>query len=217
MKRVFLILCLTAITTLPLRNASITKTQGTALLALQSVASNTVVISSAQDVSTKLAATVFIHFGRRATTALTEGCDFRIEASSKSTLDGHWYPLTSFKTETAASESEALTANEAAGATVLEVASTTNLAVGDIIYIDNTTIANAEFHRVTAVNLNVSITIEDPLVNGQNVMTLFDRAEMYVASLDLTAVGRLRLVANCSNTGQAVAVESHMVTGDSIQ
>jgi phosphotransferase system HPr-like phosphotransfer protein len=35
-------------------------------------------------------------------------------------------------------------------------------------------------------------------------------------SLDLTAVGRIRLVADGKNTGQAVAAEAYIVTADSI-
>lgn len=196
--------------------ATITKTQGTSLLSLQSVASNTVVISSAQDVSTKLAATVFIHFGRRATSALTTGMEFRIEASSKSSGEGHWYPMASFRTAVAAAESEAVSGTVSSGTNVITVASTTNLVVGDIIFIDNGTIGNSEWGRIKAVSTNTSVTIEDNLVNAQTGATIYDQAEMFVAQLDLTAVGRLRLVADGSGTGQAVAVEAHMVTGDSI-
>jgi hypothetical protein len=196
--------------------ATITKTQGTSLLSLQSVASNTVVISSAQDVSTKLAATVFIHFGRRAATALTEGMEFRVEASSKSSGDGHWYPLAVFKTAIAASETEAVSGTVSSGTNVITVASTTNLVAGDLIYIDNGTIANSEWGRIKSIATNTSVTIEDNLVNAQTSSTIYDQAEFFAAQLDLTAVGRLRLVVDGRNTGQAVAVEAHMVTGDSI-
>lgn len=196
--------------------ATISKTQGTSLLSLQSVASNTVVISSAQDVSTKLAATVFIHFGRRATTALTEGMEFRIEASSKSTGDGHWYPVAAFKTAVAAAESEAVSGTVSSGTNVITVASTTNLVAGDLIYIDNGTIGNSEWGRVKSIVAATSVTIEDNLVNAQTGATIYDQAEFYVAQIDLSAIGRLRLVADGRNTGQAVAVEAHMVTADSI-
>jgi hypothetical protein len=196
--------------------STITKTQGTQLLALQSVASNTVVISSAQDVSTKLAATIGIHFGRRAATALTEGMEFRIEASMKSSGDGFWFPLASFKTAIAAAESEAVSGTVSSGTNVITVASTTNLVAGDLVFIDNGTIANSEWGRVKSIVSNTSITIEDNLVNPQTGATIYDQAEFYVAQIDLTAVGRIRLVCDGRNTGQAVAVQAFMVTGDSI-
>lgn len=196
--------------------ATITKTQGTSLLTLQSLASNSVVISSVQDVSTKLAATIFMHFGRRATTALTEGLEFRIEGSSKSSADGHWFPLATFKTQIATSETEAVSGTVNAGTNVITVASTTNLTAGDIVYIDNGTIANSEWGRVKSISANTSITIEDNLVNAQTSSNIYDQAEMFVAQIDLTAIGRIRVVADGRNTGQAVAVEVYMVTGDSI-
>jgi len=196
--------------------STLSKTQGTSLLSLQSLASNSVVISSAVDVSTKLAATVGIHFGRRIATALTEGVEFRIEASTKSSGDGHWYPLAVFKTAIATSEAEAVSGTVASGTNVITVASTTNLVAGDKVYIDNGTIANSEWGRIKSIVGSTSITIEDNLVNAQTGATIYDQAEFYVASLDLTAVGRIRLVVDGRNTGQAVAVEAHIVTADSI-
>lgn len=217
----FAVLILSLLLAWPLRPAvTVNKTQGTSLLALQSVASNTVVISSAQDVSTKFSASVYIHFGRRATTALTEGCEFRVEGSAKSSTDGFWWPLATFKTGIATSETEAATGTNNAGQNVITVASTTNLVVGDIVYIDNTTIGNGEFHRIKSLVTNTSITLEDNLNNAQSsgAATIYDQAEMFATGdIPLTSIGRIRLVANCSNTGQAVAVEAFMTTGDSLQ
>src|ERR1035437_8884818 len=70
---------------------SIQKTASSSILAVQTVTSNTVAISSVQSLLTKLAATVFIHFGRAATTALTEGAELRVEASSQASGDGFWF------------------------------------------------------------------------------------------------------------------------------
>jgi len=50
--------------------STISKTAGTSLLALQSVAAGAVAMSAPLDVSTKLGATVLIHFGRRGNTVL---------------------------------------------------------------------------------------------------------------------------------------------------
>jgi hypothetical protein len=196
--------------------ATITKTQGTSLLALASIASNTVSVGSAVDVSTKLACTVFIHFGRRAATALTEGMEFRIEASAKSSGDGFWWPLTAFKTQIATSEAEAVSGTVTAGTNIITVASTANLVAGDLIYIDNGTIGNSEWGRIKSISSNTSVTIEDNLLNAQTGATIYDQAEYFVAQLDLTAIGRIRIVADGRNTGQAVAAEAFMATGDSI-
>lgn len=188
--------------------ATLNKSVGNTLLSLQSVSSNTVVISSALDVSTKFSAWITIHFGRRATTALTEGLEFRIEGSSKSSGDGHWHVLAAFKTLITAAESEAVSGTVASGTNVITVASTTNLTRGDMVYLDNSTIANSEWGRVKSISANTSITIEDNLVNAQTGSTIYDQGEMFNALIDLSAVTRLRLVADGSNTGQAVAVEA---------
>lgn len=196
--------------------SSWTKTQSTSLLSLQSIASNTVVLSSVQDVSTKFAAFIGVHFGRRATTALTAGARVRIEGSTKSSGDGFWFPLAEFLSAIATSESEAVSGTVSSGTNVITVASTTNLVAGDMIYIDNSTIGNSEWGRIKSISANVSVTIEDNLVNAQTGSTLFDQAELYTSYLDLSAVGRIRVVADFSGTGQACAVQAFMVTADSI-
>jgi hypothetical protein len=69
---------------------------------------------------------------------------------------------------------------------------------------------------VKAISTNTSITLEDNLANAQTGSTIYDSAEYFVAQLDLSSIGRLRLVVDGRNTGQAVAVEAFMVTADSI-
>jgi hypothetical protein len=196
--------------------ATFSKTQGTTLLSLQSVASNTVVISSAADVTTKMSGTVGIHFGRRSASALNSGVEFRIEASVKSSGDGYWFPLAVFRTALAAVSSEAVSGTVNAGTNVITVADTTGLTERDIIYIDNSTIANSEWGRIKDISAGTSVTIEDNLVNAQTGSTMYDGAELFTAQLDLSSVGRLRLVVDACDTGQAVAVEALMVTADSI-
>lgn len=196
--------------------ATITKTQGTSLLAPQSVASAAVLISSVLDVSTKFAATIFIHFGRRVVASLSAGCVIRVEASAKSSGEGHWFPIAEFLSDLTINESEAVSGTASAGATTVSVASTANLAAGDKVYFDNGTIANSEWHRIKSIVTNTSVTLEDALVNAQTGATIYDRAEFFVAQIDCTAIGRLRVVVDNTGTGQAIAVEAEAVTGDSI-
>lgn len=193
-----------------------TKTIQTAPISLQSVASGAVVVSSVIDVSTIFAACFFVHFGRRATTALTVPTNFRIEGSAKSSGDGHWFPLAIVSSEIAAAESEAVSGTEAAGSTVIEVASTTNLTVGDIVYFDNGTIANSEWGRIKAVSTNTSITLEEGIVNAQTGATIFDQGQIITIPVDLSLVKRVRVVVDNAGTGQAIAAEVEMITLDSI-
>lgn len=196
--------------------ADITKTVGTSVLALQTVAASTVVISSAVSTANKLAATLFIHFGREAETAAGAGVNIRIEASSKSSGEGHWYPVAMFTTAFAACVSEAVSGTEGIGETVIGAASTTGFTAGDIIFFLNGTIANSEWHRVKSIVTNTSVTLEDALVFAQTGSTFYDSAEMFVAHIDLSAISRIRVVADGSLFTQAFAIEVDMITGDSI-
>lgn len=199
--------------------ASPSKTQGTSVLSLQSVATANVVASSAVDVSTKFAGTMMIHFGRRATAALTAAVIFRIEASAKSSGDGFWFPLYQWSSQTVAANSITPSGTNASGQNVITTTTTAG-AIGDLVYIDNTTIANSEFQRVKAISANTSITLEDNLANAQNngSATVYNKAEWWAIPLDLSAIGRIRLVVDTASgpSGQNIAVEAFVVTEDSV-
>lgn len=196
-----------------------TKTIQTALLSLQSVASAAVVKSSALAVTGTLSAAVYVHFGRRAATALTVGTIVRIEGSAKASGDGHWFVIggAQFISNIAAVGIEAVSGTCNAGQAVIAMASTTGFAVRDIVFIDNGTIANSEWGRIKAVDPNVSITLEDNLVNAQTGATVYAGAQMFCApGIDLSGVTRLRAVVDNVGTGQDVAVEVQIITCDSI-
>jgi hypothetical protein len=196
--------------------ASIQKTQGITLYPLELLAANAVGISPAYDVPNTLAASIFVHVGRTDTSGdLTNGIEIRVEASAKSSGNDQWFPLAIFKTGRTVPESEVITV-AASGTRNLTVASTTNLAKGDIIFVKHSTLELSEFHRVKATTPNATVHIVDPIANTQTSSTIYDQAEMFVAQLDLTAIGRIRLVADGSGGGRTFAVEAYMVTGDSI-
>lgn len=197
-------------------SVSLAKSVGTPIWAPQSLASNSVLISSVIDVSAKFALTLFLHFGRRAATALTTAVTFRIEASAKASGDGHWFPVATYVTKIAAVTSQAVNGTCASGQNVVAMTSTTGMTVGDIVYIDNGTIANSEWHRIKTVTSNTSITLEDNLVSAQTGATVYPAAEMFPAQIDCSAITRVRVVVDGSGTGQAVAVEGEYVTSDSI-
>lgn len=194
------------------------KTVGTSVLALQTVASNTVVISSAIDVSTAFAGWVTIHFGREVATALTLGAIFRIEGSSATSGDGYWFPLCIFQSVVTACADEVVTGTNSAGQNIVTCASTTGFAAEAQVFFLNTTIGNSEWGRVKSIVANTSVTLEDNLLFAQNsgASTMYTLAEYYQAKIDLSAIKRLRVVADCSGTGQATACQALLNTGDSL-
>lgn len=193
--------------------ATFGKSTGT-LLTLQSVSASGSATSSPLDVSTAMGGLVYVRFGRRSATAAGAGVNFRMEASHATSGDNSWYPYAGSVSAFAACEAEAVT-SASSGSNVLSVASTTNLTAGDIIFIDNGTIANSEWGRIKSIVANTSVTIEDNLVNTQTGATLYDSAEIYNTFEIPAGAVRIRLVADGSLFTQAFAVEAHysLITG----
>jgi len=196
--------------------ATYTKTIQTDLLALQSVAASSVAISSDFDMSGKIGGTVLVRFGRRAATAAGAGVNIRVEASHASSGNNTWYPLAIFTTNFAAAADEAVSGTVNSGTNVITVASTTGLTAGDIIFIDNGTIANSEWGRIKSIVSNTSVTIEDNLVNAQTSSTIYDSAEIFAPVIIPKEVTRIRVVADGSGFTQAFAIEASLITVDSI-
>ena len=195
--------------------AAFSKTGAVSLLGLQSVAASTVVVGSAVDVSTKLGGLIAVRFGRRSATSGTAGANIRLEASPNSS-GGLWVPFAVFTTAFALCEAEAVSGTVSAGTNVITVASTTNLVAGDLIFIDNGTIANSEWGRIKSISASVSVTIEENLVNAQTGATLYDAAEIYAPVAFPEGALRVRAVDDGANFTQAHAIEVIMSTIDGI-
>lgn len=195
--------------------ARLKKTAGQTLFALASTAASSVTVGSAVDVSTALGGLVYVRFGRRSATAAGAGANIRLEASF-TTTDNSWHPFAVFTTAYAACEAEAVTGTVAAGATTITCASTTNLAAGDVIFIDNGTIGNSEWARIKSIVANTSVTVEDALVNAATSCTMYDSAEIYAPVAIPEGATRIRCVADGSLFTQAFAVQAMYSTIDYI-
>lgn len=198
--------------------ATFSKTTDVSVIALRIVTAGEVYHSSAQSVATKMAAALWVRVGRTVATALTNPVQIRIEATPEASGDGHWAPVAVLDTDILACESEAATGTNNAAQAVITVASTTNLAARDVVFIKNTTLGNSEFGRIESVVTNTSITLEEVLANAQSTgaATIYDRAEIFQPVLvDLAAYTRLRVVVDNSGTAQQdVAVDCFMATLD---
>ncbi len=195
--------------------ATYSKTAGT-LFALASTAASSVAVSTAVDVSGKMGGLVYVRFGRRSATGAGAGANIRLEASFAASADNSWFPFAVFTTQFAACEAEAVSGTVNSGTAVVTVASTTNLTQGDLVYIDNGTIANSEWGRVKSISANTSITIEDNLVNAQTGATIYDSAEIYPPVAIPSGAIRIRGVVDASAFTQASACEMRYTTIDGI-
>ena len=196
--------------------ARLKKTNGQTLFALASTAASSVSLGTAVDVSTALGGLVYVRFGRRSATAAGAGVNIRLEASHSASADNSWFPFATFTTAFAACEAEAVTGTVAAGATTITCASTTNLAAGDVIFIDNGTIGNSEWARIKSIVAATSVTVEDALVNAATSCTMYDSAEIYAPVAIPEGAMRIRCVVDGSLFTQAFAVQALYSTIDYI-
>lgn len=192
-----------------------TKTQGISIMSLQTIAASTGIRSDVISFDRKLKAKFYIYFGREAATAAGAGVNIRIESSSESSGDGNWIPESIFTTQFAAVSDEAVSGTEAAGQTVISVASTTGLTAQDIVFFFNSTIGNSEWGRITSISTNTSITLEDALTNAQTGSTIYDGAEMFVSEINVEAGVRYSAYVDGSLFTQPFAIRVRATTFDS--
>lgn len=165
----------------------------------QQVAANAVVVGSTTTVVYAKEMNVGIWIGRRAATASTGPINIRIEGNNTyAGAAGYWVPISTYISNYAAVESEAVSGTANAWATTINVASTTNLAVGDIVYFDNGTAANSEWHRIKSLVTNTSITLEEALVNAQTGSTIYNGAEIQGITCDVLGYYHVRVVVDGS-------------------
>jgi hypothetical protein len=199
--------------------ASYSKTAGTSVLTHQAVTHPDTVKGSAQDVSTKLAATILMFHASVEAAANTNGGLFLVQVSGSASGDEDWATIAQFQAQATTADTEAMTATEPAAETVLACASTTGFVANDILYIQDTgTLADSEWGRCQEIVSNTSINLIDGLTNGKDSSdVIWNDAEIFTAQIDLEGVTRLRVVFQHEGaTGANCHVKALMVTGDSI-
>lgn len=199
--------------------ATISKTQGTAILAHQAVIHPATVVGSAQDVTTKLAATIIIFHASVEAVANTNPGRFLVQASGASSGNEDWVTVYEFDATISTADTESMIATEPQGETVLAVSDTTGFVANDILYIQDTTVvADSEWGRCQEIVTNTSIDLVDGLTNAKDSSdVIWNDSDIFVCQLDLTAIGRVRVVfLHEGAAGANCHIKGMMVTGDSI-
>lgn len=195
-----------------------TKTVQTALLAWQDVSSTAQVISSSFDCSGKWSGAIGISLARRTGTAFTAGWpNIRIEASKKASPDNaSWIPIFTYQPGVGSNiVNTTLNGAVSANASTFVVTSATNIAIGDILFLGDSSASNYELVRVKSLS-GTTITPEANVVNAHaNSAIVTDQAEMAFPAIDLKEYVQLRAVADNANSGQAISVEVTLTTFDS--
>lgn len=160
-------------------------------------------------VATYLSGVITVRIANVEVTANVTGVMVWIQGSFETTGDDAWFNLITFSGGTTAAETEALTATEPVAETVIACASTTNLVVGDLIYIqDASVVADGEWHRIVKVVTNTSITIDYGLaVQKDSSDFIWTEADIFTAHIDCSGLKRVNvLVVHEAATGSNLHV-----------
>lgn len=197
--------------------ATISKSYAVAL-AHQAVTHPATVVGSALDVSTKLAMTLALFHASVEAVANTNPGKFLVQISGAASGNEDWVTIYEFDATVSTADTEAMTATEPIGETSLAVASTTGFVVNDILYIQDTgVLADSEWGRCREITGTPTIDLVDGLTNQKdNADVIWNDADMFTCQLDLTSVGRVRVVfqhegaagANCHIKAQAIYGDS---------
>lgn len=159
--------------------------------------------------ATYLSGVITVKVANVETTANATGVMVWIQGSFETSGDDAWFDLVTFDGTTTAAETEAMTATEPVAEVTLAVASTTNLTVGDWIYVQDTgTLANSEWHKIVKVTTNTSITIAYGLANEKdNADVIWTEADVFSAYINCEGLKRVNvLVVHEAATGSNLEV-----------
>lgn len=192
-----------------------TKTAQTDLLAWADYASLAYTEGTALDVSGVFSAAISIKIGRLTGTAFTAGSpNVRIQGSLVSSGNDQWTDLYVYQPAVGASiaattANGAITANDA----TFVVASATNIAAGDKLFLGHTT-DTTKYELITVKSVSgTTITPVHNVVKAHDTGALItDQAEEVMPMIGLQGYLRLRAVVDNNGSGQGIKVEVKCTT-----
>jgi len=159
------------------------------------VAQNAVREGATTDVSGAYDAMLHISVALSTETAHT-GSKIEVQISSNTSGDEDWTTLVSFIGPTGTANTEAPSGSEAAGQTVIEVASTTGYVADETrwIFMEDDTVANSEMMLLVSAVTNTSVTVQDGTTNAHDGSdAMFNIADTYTVELP-TSANRVRII-----------------------
>ena len=189
------------------------------LLTHQEITHPANVVGTAIDCTTWLSAQITAWLANIETTANATGVAFIIQGSIE-TSGNDWIDLVRFTGSITAAETEVLTATEPIAETVLAMASTTNLVVGDLVYVkDDTGVSESEWGEIVAVVTNTSIALMDGLIVEKVANDdVYDQAQRFSALVLCDGLKRIRaVVVHQAATGSDIRVKCTAVGATDIE
>ena len=197
------------------------KTDSTSVLTHQAATHPVTIVGSAISCLTKKAATIFLYHAYVEATADTNPGKFKVQvrpdAGDGSVLE-HWITVAEFVAKGTTPDTEAMTATEPAGETVLACASTTGFVAEDILYIQDTgTLADSEWNQCQEIVANTSVNLLDGLTTQKDSSdVIWNDASVFVMTLNLDSIESFRVVwMHEGATGANGHVKALAITHDS--
>lgn len=197
------------------------KTDSVAAMSHQAAVHPTTIVGSAIDCRTKRSALVFLYHAYVEATADTNPGRFLVQVrpdDGAGSVNANWVTVFVGRAKGTTPDSEAMTATEPIGETVLACASTTGFAVEDELYIQDTgTLADSEWATCKTFVSNTNIQLIDGLtVQKDNADVIWNDASKWVVPLDLSDCEAFRVVwQHEGTTGANGHVKAIAVTYDS--
>lgn len=175
------------------------KTDSVEVLAHQAAVHPTTIVGSAVDCRTKRGATLCLYHGYVEAAADTNPGKFLVQVrpdDGAGSVNEHWVTVFELPAKGTTPDTEAMTATEPAGETVMAVASTTGFVVEDELYIQDTgTLADSEWAKLRSLVSNTSLTLVDGLTTQKDSAdVIWNDASKYVVHLDLNGIESFRVV-----------------------
>ncbi len=180
------------------------KTDSVVVLTHQAATHPDTIIGPNIEALTKREATIFMYHGYVSDSAAVDTnpgkfvVQIRPEAGDDTSADSdqHWITIAEYLAKGTQPDEEALTATEVVGSTSIAVASTTGFLVGDVVYLEDTTVlADSEWGLVHEVTTNTAILLVDGLaVQKDSADIIMNDASRFVCPLDLNAVESFRVL-----------------------
>ena len=178
------------------------KTDSGVALAHQAATHPTTIVGSAISCLTKRAAVVFLYHAYVQAAADTNYGSFLVQVrpdAGDGAVTENWVTVVQLASKaplTPFADTQAMTATESIGTTVLACSDTTGFAVGDELYIqDTTTLTDSEWAKCRSFVSNTSITLMDGLtVQKDSADVIWNDASKFVVALDLNAIESFRVV-----------------------
>ena len=198
--------------------ATISKSYAVAL-SHQAVTHPATVVGSVLDVSIKLGMTLLLFHASVEAAANTNPGKFLVQISGAESGNEDWQTIQQFDATVSTADTEAMTATEPIGETALAVAATAGFVANDILYIqDAGVVADSEWARCREIVTDTTIDLVDGLTNAKDSSdVIWNDADIFSCSLDLTSVGRVRVVFQHEGAaGANCHIKAMAIYGDSI-